>query len=143
MDTSVAIITASASIVVVGFTYVLNARAKRKDALRQRMVEHYNELLCAISDLAVDGTDKDDAHRRAARAVNTIALVAPQRVISALMVFHSEVKPSNTERSLDSHNQKLKQLLLEIRRSLRLGFKDDPETFVFHLIGSAPSKTPS
>jgi len=140
MDTTVqvAVISASASIVVAVVSLVLNKRAERRDSLQQRKLEHYRELLCAISDLAVDGTDNAEANRRFARATNTIALVAPQSVIRALMAFHQEVKFSNPNRTPAGHDEKLKKLLLEIRKSLELPFEDNPSTFHFHLVGAAP-----
>ena len=121
-------------------SFVLNKRAERLSALQERLLAHYRELLSALSDLAVDGIDKNKANQRFALAVNTIALVAPQSVISALMDFHDEVKFSNPNPSEEGHDRKLKQLLLEIRKSMQLPSKDDPSTFAFHLIGSAPPK---
>jgi hypothetical protein len=66
MDASVqvAIISASASVIVVAVSFGLTKRAERLDTLQQRKLEHYRELLCSISDLAVDGTDKDQANQR-------------------------------------------------------------------------------
>ncbi len=134
----VAIISASASIIVAAISFVLNKRAERKTALQQRKVAHYQELLNSLSDLAVDGTDKDKANQRFANAANTIALVAPQYVIETLMRFHDEVKFSNPNKSPDGHDRALKELLLAIRKSLELPFRDNPKTFDFHLIGSSP-----
>jgi len=140
METSliIAIISASASIVVAVFSFVFNKRAERKAELQQRKITHYQELLNALSDLAVDGTDKGKANQRFANAANTIALVAPQYVIEALMQFHDEVKFSNPNKSAEGHDRALKKLLLAIRESLELPFKDDPQDFNFHLIGSSP-----
>lgn len=95
-------------------------------------------LLSALSDLAVDGIDKDVANKRFALAANTIALVAPQYVISALMNFHDEVKYSNPNKSIERHDKLLKELLLAIRRDISLSKRDDKDSFNFHLIGSAP-----
>jgi hypothetical protein len=140
METSitVAIISAAASVIVAALSFALNKWAERKTSLQQRKIAHYQELLNALSDLAVDGTDKEKANQRFANAANTIALVAPQYVIEALMKFHDEVKFSNPNRSLDGHDRALKTLLLAIRKSLELPFRDDPESFNFHLIGSSP-----
>ena len=95
-------------------------------------------LLSALSDLAVDGTDKENANKRFALAANTIALCAPQPVISALMKFHDEAKFSNKNKSIERHDQLLKELLLAIRKDIKLSVKDNVSTFNFHLIGSAP-----
>jgi hypothetical protein len=91
-----------------------------------------------MSDLAVDGTDKEEANKRFALAVNTICLVAPQYVIKALTAFHDEVKFSNPNRSVEQHDQLLRDLMLAIRRDIGLSGKDNQSTFGFHLIGSKP-----
>ncbi len=122
----VAIISASASVVVAALSFALNKRAERKAALQQRKLVHYQELLNSLSDLAVNGIDKDKANQRFATAANTIALVAPPYVIEALMQFHDEVKFSNPNKSQEGHDKALKELLLAIRRSLDLPFRDDP-----------------
>lgn len=136
----VAIITASASIVVAALSFVLTKAAERRDVLQQRKLSHYQDLLSAISDLAIDYVDKEKADFKFAKAVNTIALVAPQEVIAALMDFHSEIKYSNANKTMEAHDHKLRTLLLAMRKSLNLPFKDDPQTFNFHLIGSKPPK---
>ena len=135
---TVAIIAGAVSIIVAALSFLLTKHAERRDALQQRKLEHYKELLLAISDLAVDGVDKAEANQRFARAANIIVLVAPPKVITALMAFHDEVKFSNPNRSIEAHDRKLKELLVAIRWSLRLPFEDEP--FDFHLIGSQPPK---
>jgi hypothetical protein len=137
-ELAIAIISAAVSIIIAAGSFYLTKRAERRDALQQRKLEHYRELLCAISDLAVDGVAKREANQRFALAVNTIALVASPSVIKALMRFHDEVKHSNPKRTAEGHDRSLKELLLEIRKSLELPFRDDPSDFSFHLIGSAP-----
>lgn len=136
----VAIISAAGSLIAVAITFILNKRAERRDALHLRILNHYKELLSAISDLAVDDIDKDEANKQFARAVNTIALVAPQYVIDALMEYHREIAPFNQNRTLANHDNKLRILVLAIRRNLGLPFKDNPDTFNFHLIGSKSPK---
>ncbi|UCD88663.1 MAG: hypothetical protein JSW04_09335 [Desulfobacterales bacterium] len=134
---TVAIIAGAVSIIVAALSFWLTKRAERLDALQQRKLEHYRELLLAISDLAVDGVDKEEANRRFARAANIVVLVAPPKVITALMAFHDEAKLSNLNRSIEAHDRKLKELLVAIRWSLRLPFENEP--FDFHLIGSEPT----
>ena len=140
MDTTVqvAIIAAATSVVAAVITFALNKRAERADALQQRKIEHYKELLFALSDVAIDGSD-EKCRRRYAQSVNTIALVAPQNVISSLMRFHSNVMSVGQQRmprdDPRNYQPELNQLLLEIRRSLDLPFVDDPSTFDFTLIG--------
>jgi len=140
MDASVitAIITSSGAIIVAALTFFLTKRHERLSEWRQKKLDHYKELLSAISDLAVDGINKDKANIRFALATNTIALVAPQYVIKALMDFHAEIKYTNKNRTHEKHDQLLIELVLAIRKDVKLTSKDNKKTFDFHLIGSAP-----
>jgi hypothetical protein len=134
----VAIASACLSIISASLTFYLTKRAERRDKLQQRKLEHYGQLMTAISDLASDGVDQAEANERFNRAVNTIVLVAPQKVVQAVMAFHDEVKVSNPNRTQEGHDKKLTDLVLAIRASLELPFRDDPQTFLFHLVGRRP-----
>jgi hypothetical protein len=131
----VAVIAGAASIVVAVVAHVWTQRQKRADQLRQQKTVHYAELLGAISALADKGYDQDAARRRFATAANTIALVAPPEVISALMAFHDSVSATKPRRCELDPDKRLKELLVKLRRSLALpyGWKKD---FDFHLVGT-------
>lgn len=145
MDASVttAIITSSSAVILAALTFFLTKRSERLSEWRQKKLDHYKQLLSGISDLAVDGIDKNEANKRFALTVNTIALVAPQSVITALMNFHDEIKFSNQNKSRENHDRLLIELLLAIRRDIKLTSKDNRKTFIFHLIGSSPKKAES
>lgn len=132
----IAIITASGSLLLAALTFYLTKRHELSVQWRQEKLNHYKVLLSSLSDLAVDGTDKDDANRQFALAVNTICLAAPQYVTSALMAFHDEVKFSNPNKSADRHDELLRKLMLAVRRDIGLAKGDDESTFDFHLIGT-------
>jgi hypothetical protein len=137
----VAIVSACLGIIGASLTFYLTKRAERRDQLQQRKLEHYGCLLNAISDLASDGVDQTEANEQFNRAANTIVLVAPQKVVQALMAFHDEIKVSNSKRTQDAHDRLLIELILAIRESLELPFSDNPATFNFHLIGRKPPDT--
>lgn len=139
----VAIITASASVVVAALTFYLTKRHELSVQWRNEKLNHYKVLFSSLSDLAVDGTDKNDANKRFALAANTISLAAPQYVINALMVFHNEVKFSNPNKSIERHDKLLNELLLAVRKDIGLAKGDNDATFNFHLIGSAPKEPPN
>jgi hypothetical protein len=120
-------------------TLYLTKRNELAVQLRNEKLNHYKVLFSALSDLAVDGTDKNDANKRFSLATNTIALAAPQYVIDALMAFHDEIKFSNPDKSIERHDKLLKELLLTVRKDIGLAKGDNKKTFNFHLIGSAPS----
>ena len=136
MDTqiTVALITASASIVVAAATFFLTKSKERSVQLQQRKQSQYQELLAAISDLADDSVALEQARRRFAAAVNTIVLVAPQPVIDALMAYYRELTCETVSRQ--RRVELLKYLILEIRKSLELPFDDDPNTFDFELVAA-------
>ena len=140
MDTTItiAIIGASSSLLIAALTYYLTKKQQIDKEWRDAKINHYKVLISSISDLAVDGTDKKEANMKFAVAANTICLVAPQYVVTALMKFHDEVKFSNANRSPENHDKLLIDLLLAIRKDIKLSLKDNPETFKFHLIGSSP-----
>jgi len=145
MDTSIliAIITASGSVIVAALSFYLTKRHQIKSEWQKEKISHYRDLLSALSELAIDSLDKDKANIKFASSVNTIALVASQEVITALMNFHDEVKFSNKNTSQEKHDKLLKELLLQIRQDIDLSKKDDKNTFIFHLIGSSPGKAQS
>jgi hypothetical protein len=136
MDTSiiVALITIFGGVIA----FILTKRHEIKSEWKKEKLNHYKVLLSSLSDLAVDGMDKNKANEKFALAVNTIALVAPQSVVNVLMEFHDYVKFSNKDKTAEGHDKLLVKLLLEIRKDIGLSKKDNPETFNFHLIGSKP-----
>jgi len=134
----VAFIAACASILVASLTFYFTKKHERTVQLRNEKLNHYKVLFSALSDLAVDGTDKNDAGRRFSLATNTIALVAPQNVINALMSFHTEAMSSN--KKTERLNELLKELLLAVRKDIGLAKGDNRNTFNFQLIGSTNSQ---
>ncbi len=134
----VAIISTSGSIIVASLTYYFTKRMQTKTEWQREKMNHYKVLLSALSDLAVDGTNKKEANEHFSLATNTICLVAPQYVVTALMEFHDEVKFSNPNKSQEKHDLLLKKLLLAIRKDIGLSKSDNEKSFIFHLIGSAP-----
>lgn len=140
MDTNIfiAIISVSGSIIVASLTYYFTKRIQTKTEWQREKMNHYKVLLSAMSDLAVDGIDKEDANKKFCLASNTICLVAPQYVVTALMEFHDEIKFSNPNQSLEKHDLLLKKLLLAIRKDIGLSKSDNKDSFVFHLIGTSP-----
>ncbi len=128
---TVAIITASASIAVAAVMFFLTKSKERADQLRQRKQAHFQELLMGISDLADHTVPLEQARKRFAAAVNTVVLVAPQPVIAATMAYHRVLGSEVIDRKRSV--EVLRELVLELRKSLELPFDDDPATFDFEL----------
>ena len=139
-EIAVAIIAASSSIMIAALTFYLTKRHELKVQWQREKLNHYKVLFSSISDLAVNGIDIDAATMRFSLASNTIVLVAPQYVITALMAFQDEIKISNTNRTQASHDKALKVLVLAVRKDLGLAGEDDTNSFTFHLYGLALKK---
>lgn len=134
MDTPilVAVISAAASVTVAAVTFFFTKRKEREAEWRKQKLEHYRELLDALS--GVVGTDSTpEAQRRWARATNTIGLVASQQVLLALRQFQDAIARSNPNPSQKTHDQALNKLMLAIRADLDITPTDDPTTFSFRL----------
>jgi hypothetical protein len=115
----VAMITVSGSILLAATSYYFTKRQQREATWRELKINHYKELLSSISDLAVDNSDVD-AHQRFAKSMNTLALIAPQDVVTSMLAFHDGVKESNSNISDKQHDELLANLLITIRKDIRL-----------------------
>jgi hypothetical protein len=137
MDNSIliAIISASASILVAALTFYLTKRHQTRADWKREKLEHYRKLLISLSDLAVDGKNKERANQDFAEFSNTICLVASQEVIHRLMILHNEIKQSSDKRNFDLEVKLINDLMIEIRKDIGLTKKDDVHKFDFHLIG--------
>lgn len=142
MDSTIIIagITGSVSIITASLTYYFAKKLQLEKEWREAKITHYKALLTAMSGLATDGIDKSKANQDFALAVNTVALIAPQYVVTALMDFHNEIKYSNPSQTQAKHDRLLIRLLLLIRKDIGISVKDDPQSFNFHMIGRAPKK---
>lgn len=142
LDTNiiVSLITVSGSILIAGLAYYFTKKHQLEMDWRKEKINHYKVLLSSLLDLAVDGTNKEEANKRFSLAINTIALVAPQYVITALMNYHEQTKFSNTNKSVEKHDELLKELLLAIRKDIKWCGKDNKNLFKIHLMGSSTPK---
>jgi hypothetical protein len=131
MDSSilVAIITVSGSILVAAITFYLTKRHQLNIEWQHEKLNHYKVLLSAISYLAIY-KNKPDALEKFSTSINTIALIASQNVVSALMNYCDAIIRKNE----DSTEQRLNELFIAIRKDIGLSAKDNMETFKFHLI---------
>ncbi|MBI4651832.1 hypothetical protein HY745_11225 [Candidatus Desantisbacteria bacterium] len=126
MDNSiiVALIEVSGSIIA----FVLTKRHEMKSEWKKEKLNHFKVLLSSLSALQANNVDKIKAFENFALAFNTIALVAPQAVINALIELHKKCKNNG------DYIEPLKKLMLEIRKDIGLSKKDNPKTFNFYFI---------
>jgi hypothetical protein len=134
----VALITSVSPIAATVATLWVTRSNKLRLAWRKDKLERYEELLDSLSCLAIDGEDWDEANIRFAKAATTLALVAPQYVVTALMEFHDEIKFSNENKTQEGHDERLNRLLMAIRRDIGTSIGDNARSFSFHFIGARP-----
>jgi hypothetical protein len=120
---------------VAALTFYLTKRNQTRANWKREKLEHYRKLLVSLSDLAVDGKNKEKANQDFSEFSNTICLVASQEVIHKLMLLHNEIKQSNEKRNWDLEVKLINDLMIEIRKDIGLTKKDDVQKFDFHLIG--------
>ena len=133
------IISVVGSIVVASLTFYLTKRHELNVKWQKEKLESYKFLLTAISDLAVDGTDKEDANMRFSFSANTLVLSASPEVIKALMEFHKIVI---SEEGAKHEKEYLITLVRAIRKDIGLAKGGDSQIDSFHLIGSKPKNPP-
>lgn len=137
-EVMVIIISTAGSLITASITFFLTKRYEIKAEWRKRKFSYYETLFTAMADLAIDGTDKEEANLRFSRAFNTIALIASQEVIRSLIDFHDHIKFSNKNKNPEEHDILLTKLVLEVRKDIGLSSKDKLPNFQFHMIGSRP-----
>lgn len=138
MDTPivVALISASASLAVAVITFFYTKRKEREVEWRKQKIEYYREFFDALNGIVGTGGTSEvrrEAQCRWARVVNTIGLVASQRVLVALWEFQDTIAKCNSNSSTEDHNKRLNLLMLAIRADLGITPVDDPTFFSFRL----------
>jgi len=108
--------------------YVFAKWREREAEWRKDKREYYKAFVASLSG-TVEGDDTPEGMLAFNRATNDLSLIAPQRVIEALIAFRKETSISNPDRRQDRHDQLLSRLLYEMRKDLALSPKDDEKTF--------------
>lgn len=134
----IVIISTLGSLITAALGFFLTKRYEIKTEWRKRKISYYEALFISLSDLAVDGTNKEEANQRFSKAFNSVVLIASQEVISALIEFHDYIKFSNSQKNPEKHDELLTKLVIKVRKDIGLTSKDDINSFKFHLIGSRP-----
>lgn len=140
----VSIFIISISSLIAALTFFYSKRNKFAINLRNEKLNLYKMLITSISDLIAEETDKEEANKRFATVVNTLALIAPRHVMNTLMLLNHEFKFRfvNPERYPEDRDKLLKRLLIFIRNDIGLTNDDDCETFNFRLISEESKGSP-
>ncbi|MDR3481016.1 MAG: hypothetical protein P4L91_09910 [Burkholderiaceae bacterium] len=123
----VAIISAAATTGIKIWGDYNTKKQEREDARAAEKLNHYKVFLSSLSGMATDNSNQEFADNFAL-ASNTIALVAPQKVVNALMNFVDAKKCVG-----EPDPRVLVKLILEIRKDIGIG-NDDEQTFRYELV---------
>jgi hypothetical protein len=138
---AIASITAGVSgitaIIAVVVTYILTKKREHEADWRKLKFGQYQEFILALSGM-VRGRATPEGHRRYADAFNSMALVAPAKVLSPLKDFQAELSYVNTRRSDERHDQLLNTLLQAMRADIDPNHSACNATFSFYLLGLPP-----
>ncbi|MFZ1934200.1 MAG: hypothetical protein WCB27_26075 [Thermoguttaceae bacterium] len=129
MPTEIAtLITVVGGVIAAGATYLFTKWREREAEWRKDKREYYKAFMASCS-ANVEGDSTPEGKLAFNRATNDLSLIAPQRVIEALIAYREETSISNPDRRQDRHDQLLSRLLYEMRRDLAMSPKDDEDTF--------------
>ena len=123
-----ALIAAAGSVLVAAATYWLTKKQERNAELRKEKLEHYKTFIASLSGI-LEKESSPEGQKAFALACNNMLLFAPQAVLEALRSFQEETRTSNPNRQNDRHDELLSNLLLEIRKDLRVRPKDEAKIF--------------
>lgn len=121
-------VAAVGSVLVAASTYWLTKKQERDAELRREKLGYYKTFLASLSGI-LDKESSPEGQRAFSLACNNMFLFAPQSVLAALRRYQEETRISNPNRQNDLHDQLLTNLLLEIRKDLKVRPKDNPASF--------------
>lgn len=135
MGTNVLIVAISSvtAIAVAAFTYYTTKQREREAEWRREKLSHYKDYFAALAETIGENVT-DDARVRYCVAFNTVGLFASQDVISCLHAFQEITRMPYDQIDKAEDDRRLTDLVLAVRRDLKLRPEDDPVTFSFHMI---------
>ena len=144
MDASVIIVAISSmtAIIVAALTYYSTKQREREAEWRKEKLAHYRDYFAALAE-TIGPQVSDDARARYCVAFNTVGLFASQDVIKCLHAYQEITRLPYAEVQVGEHDKRLTNLVLAVRRDLRLRPSDDIETFSFHMIAPYRNGNPA
>ena len=127
------IIAVISSYVTYRFTRKMQLEAEwRKDKLM-----YYSQLIESITEIMSSPRDVKKVYKQYAHAYNVISLIAPQNVANIIFEFYyaqqnawdQEMTNEEEGKHVSDQRRRLKQLILAMRKDLRIKPSDDPDSF--------------
>jgi len=128
------------SVIAAGAAYVFTKWREREEEWRKDKREFYKAFVASLSDV-VEGESTLVGQVAFNLATNNLSLIAPQRVIEALIEYRKEVSISNPDRRQDRFEQVMSRLLYEMRKDLGMSPRDNEGTFRVLLWSAGIPKT--
>jgi len=128
-----ALISGVVALSVVALTHYFGRKRDHEADWRKMKLEHYREYLLALS--RVVGRDSDaTAQRRYADAANSLTLVAPPNLMTALYAFQDEIGEANKRHDPLKAESLLNVLMRNMREDCHPQAPKDKEEFRFRII---------
>ncbi len=135
----VAIISASAAIVIASITYYTTKQREREAEWRKEKLAHYKEYFSALA-CNVGKHSNSESRKNYAIAFNTVGLFSSQEVIECLHIYQDLTHLPAEQVPQGEHDKLLSQLVLAIRKDLKLKPRDNRTTFSYKLIESSANE---
>lgn len=135
-------ISAVTAILTILITSALTRRREHEADWRKLKLAQYQEYVLALSGVVRERATAN-AQRRYADAVNSMALIAPITVLSALKAFQREISYKNENRTDAEHDRLLAILIRAIRADVHPDRPYDDSIYEFHLLGLPPDTKPA
>jgi hypothetical protein len=135
-----AIASACAAIVAVVITNWLSKRREHEADWRKLKFSQYQEFVLALSGIVNDRSTRE-SQARYSDAVNSMALIAPMKVLEALTQFQAEISYVNKNRNQETHDRLLDPLLRAMRADIQPHHSSERRGYTFKLLGLPPRET--
>ncbi|MCP4651373.1 MAG: hypothetical protein GY853_15010 [PVC group bacterium] len=112
-------------------TYYFTRKIRLDAEWRIDKLDHYNKLITSISNMSAPDYNYQLALNEFSLAMNATSLVAPQSVVDLLQEFQYDLKKLKSDDGVKVAKERIRQIILEIRKDLNISPKDNTDTFRF------------
>ena len=120
------------SVIVACLGYIFTKWKEREADWRKERLNNYKVYISSLN-MIMEGHSTEEGQSIHRVACNSLNLIAPQSVICAVQEFEKEIKTDNKNKSRESHDRLLSNVLYEMRKDLNISPADNKESFLIHL----------
>ena len=129
---TVAMISATAGLVVAAVSYYLTKKKEREADWRKYKFEQYKEFVGSMNGV-LGNSPTLEGRTHFASACNTLHLIGSLGVLNALHALVNEISSTNSDQSRTRHDTLLSQLIWEIRKDVGIPSTPEESEFVARL----------